>query len=484
MTSKSVAFLLADLGVTKTHAWPHVSNDNPFSEAQFKTLKYRPDFPERFGAIQDARAHCHVFFVLIDRFRFMRPALWSVRGARQVYLTTLLNHPLGDGPALTVATEVPDRHHFRGSYGGRVNAMNPKPLSGPIAPKAIARRHAHAEAFQEGRESGLTSLLSCYPYCSGLGAGSLLSAEEADPAALPVYFQGSDREEPAIARRKTSGPPRHHALTPEQLAVRSAVLRFQVRLRSPSDMTSDEHRTFCSLLGRARRAFPSVGAVQQIREPARISATSPGIILFLDQLVEALTRRRWDIPTVSDLPPDDLRRREFHRRCAFFERLHPNVKRGETQPEWDHIARDLGVQAPRVPTGPRMTNVSISAPLGVPLEWTHGKILKHKRKFDKAIASGQPVACEVQYPDGSRKVEHRIFKPMEIPSTTSVSRRRGGSQPKISPQDWEAHEHAFPGTLSDAQRARILTTRLGRPVSRSTVLRARQRAQARTRRKQ
>ncbi len=62
MTSKSVALLLADLGVTKTHSRPHVSNDNPFSEAQFKTLKYRPDFPERFGAIQDARAHGHVFF--------------------------------------------------------------------------------------------------------------------------------------------------------------------------------------------------------------------------------------------------------------------------------------------------------------------------------------------------------------------------------------------------------------------------------------
>src|SRR5437867_11572555 len=62
MVSKSVAFLLADLGVTKTHARPHVSNDNPFSEAQFKTLKYRPAFPDRFGAIQDVRAHCHVFF--------------------------------------------------------------------------------------------------------------------------------------------------------------------------------------------------------------------------------------------------------------------------------------------------------------------------------------------------------------------------------------------------------------------------------------
>jgi len=62
MTSKPVALLLADLGVTKTHSRPHVSNDNPFSEAQFKTLKYRPDFPERFGSIQDARAHGQAFF--------------------------------------------------------------------------------------------------------------------------------------------------------------------------------------------------------------------------------------------------------------------------------------------------------------------------------------------------------------------------------------------------------------------------------------
>jgi putative transposase len=62
MTSKPVAFLLADLGITKTQSRPHVSNDNPFSEAQFKTLKYRPAFPNRFGAIQDVRAHCHVFF--------------------------------------------------------------------------------------------------------------------------------------------------------------------------------------------------------------------------------------------------------------------------------------------------------------------------------------------------------------------------------------------------------------------------------------
>ena len=62
MKSKPVALLLADLGVTKTHSRPHVSNDNPFSEAQFKTLKYCPQFPERFGSIEDGRAFGQVFF--------------------------------------------------------------------------------------------------------------------------------------------------------------------------------------------------------------------------------------------------------------------------------------------------------------------------------------------------------------------------------------------------------------------------------------
>ena len=62
MTSKSVAFLLADLGITQTHSRPYVSDDNPFSESQFKTLKYRPDFPERFGSLEDARAFSHPFF--------------------------------------------------------------------------------------------------------------------------------------------------------------------------------------------------------------------------------------------------------------------------------------------------------------------------------------------------------------------------------------------------------------------------------------
>jgi len=62
MRAKTTAFLLADLGVTKSHSRPHTSNDNPFSESHFKTMKYQPQFPQRFGCIQDAKAFCRSFF--------------------------------------------------------------------------------------------------------------------------------------------------------------------------------------------------------------------------------------------------------------------------------------------------------------------------------------------------------------------------------------------------------------------------------------
>ncbi len=61
MRAKDFAFPLSDLGVTKTHSGLYTSSDNPFSESHFKTMKYRPEFPNRFGCIQDSRAYCQVF---------------------------------------------------------------------------------------------------------------------------------------------------------------------------------------------------------------------------------------------------------------------------------------------------------------------------------------------------------------------------------------------------------------------------------------
>ena len=62
MRSKPVASLLVDLDVANSHSRPYTSDDNPYSESQFKTMKYRPDFPDRFGSIEDARSHCQAFF--------------------------------------------------------------------------------------------------------------------------------------------------------------------------------------------------------------------------------------------------------------------------------------------------------------------------------------------------------------------------------------------------------------------------------------
>jgi putative transposase len=99
MTSKTVALLFSDLGITESHSRPHVSNDDPFSEAQFKTLKYRPGFPSRFGSIEDARSFCRSFFGWYNEehrhggIGLLTPEMVhrgrgeQVRAARQVVLT-------------------------------------------------------------------------------------------------------------------------------------------------------------------------------------------------------------------------------------------------------------------------------------------------------------------------------------------------------------------------------------------------------------
>ena len=90
MTSKLLAFLLADLGVTRTHSRPHTSNDNPYSEAHFKTLKYRPAFPASFASMEDARAFCREFFDWYNLehrhsgIGLMTPAVVHFGGAQEV----------------------------------------------------------------------------------------------------------------------------------------------------------------------------------------------------------------------------------------------------------------------------------------------------------------------------------------------------------------------------------------------------------------
>jgi putative transposase len=91
MRSKPVAQLLLDLGVTKSHGRPQVSDDNPFSESQFKTLKYQPDFPERFASMQEARAFCQKFFAWYNHehrhsgIGYMTPVAMHTGQAQRLY---------------------------------------------------------------------------------------------------------------------------------------------------------------------------------------------------------------------------------------------------------------------------------------------------------------------------------------------------------------------------------------------------------------
>jgi putative transposase len=91
MRSKPVALLLADLGVTRNHSRPHVSDDNPYSEAQFKTLKYQPAFPARFDSIENARAFCQGFFAWYNHAHrhsgigYMTPAAVHTGQASRLY---------------------------------------------------------------------------------------------------------------------------------------------------------------------------------------------------------------------------------------------------------------------------------------------------------------------------------------------------------------------------------------------------------------
>lgn len=142
MVAKPLAALLADLSVSESHSRPHVSNDNPFSEAQFKTMKYQPTYPRRFGSLPDARSWAHVFFPWYNfehhhsRLGLMTPAavhfghaapLWQHRQAilQEVYAI----HPqrfvkgLPKPPTLPTAVWINPPPSLPDPYGGDRNHL-------------------------------------------------------------------------------------------------------------------------------------------------------------------------------------------------------------------------------------------------------------------------------------------------------------------------------------------------------------------------
>ena len=133
MTSKPVAFLMADLGVTKTHSRPYVSDDNPYSESQFRTLKYRPEFPDRFGCIQDGRAFCQQFFPWYnDEHRHSGLGL----------LTPAVVH-FGQAPAVMAARQVVLDAAYQ-AHPNRFVRRPPKPL--PLPPEVWINKPVNTDS--------------------------------------------------------------------------------------------------------------------------------------------------------------------------------------------------------------------------------------------------------------------------------------------------------------------------------------------------
>src|SRR5450756_602116 len=123
MRSKPVALLLADLGVERTHSRPHVSNDNPYSESQFRTLKYRPTFPARFGSIEDARVFCATFFT------------WYNTAHRHsgIGLLTPADVHAGRTPEITAARPVT----LDAAYAAHPERFVHRPPTPPVVPGAV-----------------------------------------------------------------------------------------------------------------------------------------------------------------------------------------------------------------------------------------------------------------------------------------------------------------------------------------------------------
>jgi len=147
MTSKPVAFLMADLGVTKTHSRPYVSDDNPYSESQFRTLKYRPEFPDRFGCIQDSRAFCQLFFPWYNQ---------EHRHSGIGMLTPAMVH-FGEGPAVLARRQAVLDAAYQ-AHPERFVRRPPKPL--PLPPEVWINKPVSAGSETEEKVTKLPCRVS------------------------------------------------------------------------------------------------------------------------------------------------------------------------------------------------------------------------------------------------------------------------------------------------------------------------------------
>jgi transposase InsO family protein len=150
MTSKPVAFLLSVLGVTKTHSRPYVSDDNPFSEAHFKTLKYRPDFPDRFNSIEHGRAFCGDFFPWYNNEHHHAGGVPPAAGGRRRYGVMRRGGgalaPHARAAVQRRIVRVPDLHSGAGLCPPQVLALPSSVATPPARASQVARRIARSLA--------------------------------------------------------------------------------------------------------------------------------------------------------------------------------------------------------------------------------------------------------------------------------------------------------------------------------------------------
>jgi putative transposase len=206
MTSKPVALLLAGLGVTQSHSRPHVSNDNPYSEAQFKTLKYRPGFPRRFASIEAARAHCQDFFG------------WHNNQHRH------------GGPGLHTAADV---HHGRAAA---IQAARAHVLDGAYpAASMLGATGEIAQAIGEGlSQRGFATTV--IPLKTSVTSNAMTRSSSAALSTLTTGWpQGSSEEvQPAEADRLAGGHGRLHAVGGHRERLGSTLIAGRALLRTRS----------------------------------------------------------------------------------------------------------------------------------------------------------------------------------------------------------------------------------------------------------
>jgi transposase InsO family protein len=151
MTAKATALLLADLGVTRSHNRPHTSNDNPFSESHFKTLKYQPRFPRSFGRIEDARGFCRAFFDWYNRDHHHAG----------IGLITPDQVHYGQTDAVHAARQVTLATAFRENPERFVNKPPARPKNQP--PPGSTRHRRNALPEQRPREIEVNDALRAFP---------------------------------------------------------------------------------------------------------------------------------------------------------------------------------------------------------------------------------------------------------------------------------------------------------------------------------